>query len=89
MNQSENNQIYSIAEAMAEVKKGAKAKFDESVGVHARLNIDPKKSDQQARGVAELPFGTGKTIRVAVFTTTQKRSRSRRSGSRRGGGTDR
>ena len=73
MNQSENNRIYPIAEAIAEVKKSAKAKFNESVEVHARLNIDPKKSDQQVRGVAELPFGTGKTIKVAVFTTTQKK----------------
>jgi large subunit ribosomal protein L1 len=73
MNQSENNQIYSIAEAIAETKKNAKAKFDESIEVHVHLNIDPKKSDQQVRGVAELPFGTGKTIKVAVFTTTQKK----------------
>ncbi len=73
MNQSENNQIYPIAEAITEAKKSAKAKFDESVEVHAKLNIDPKKSDQQVRGVAELPFGTGKTIKVAVFTTTQKK----------------
>ncbi|MDP1884603.1 MAG: 50S ribosomal protein L1 [Candidatus Moranbacteria bacterium] len=73
MNQSENNKIFSITEAVAEVKKNAKAKFDESVEVHARLTIDPKKSDQQVRGVAELPYGTGKTIKVAVFTTTQKK----------------
>lgn len=73
MNQSENNQIYPIVEAIAEVKKNAKAKFDESVEVHVRLAVDPKKSDQQVRGVAKLPFGTGKTIKVAVFTTTQKK----------------
>ncbi len=72
MEKSENNQL-SIIEVIAAVKKSAVAKFDESVEVHARLNIDPKKGDQQARGVAELPFGTGKTIKVAVFTTTQKK----------------
>ena len=60
-----------IAEAIAEVKKNAKAKFDESVEVHFRLDIDPKKSDQQIRGVAVLPNGTGKTVKIAVFTTTQ------------------
>jgi large subunit ribosomal protein L1 len=73
MNQSENSKSYSITEAIAEVKKNAKAKFDESVEVHARLAIDPKKSDQQVRGVAELPHGTGKKMKIAVFTTTQKK----------------
>lgn len=68
-----DNQVYSIAEAIAEVKKNAKAKFDESVEVHVRLAIDPAKSDQQARGVAELPHGTGKKVKVAVFTSTQKK----------------
>jgi len=73
MSQPENNQSYSITEAIAGVKKNAKAKFDESVEVHVRLNIDPKKSDQQVRGVAELPHGTGKKVRIAVFTTIQKK----------------
>lgn len=64
---------FSILEAIKEVKKSAKAKFDESVEVHVRLNIDPKKSDQQVRGIAELPHGTGKKVKVAVFTSTQKK----------------
>ncbi len=72
MNQSDNK-TFSISEAIAEVKKNAKAKFDESVEVHVRLSIDPKKSDQQIRGVAELPHGTGKKMRIAVFTSTQKK----------------
>ncbi|MDI6778445.1 MAG: 50S ribosomal protein L1 [Patescibacteria group bacterium] len=67
------NKIYSISEAIAEVKKNAKAKFDESVEVHARLAIDASKSDQQVRGVAELPHGTGKKVKIAVFTSTQKK----------------
>lgn len=66
-------QSLSITEAIAEVKKNAKAKFDESVEAHFRLNIDPKKSDQQVRGVAILPHGTGKSVKIAVFTTTQKK----------------
>ena len=41
--------------------------------MHVRLAIDPKKSDQQVRGVAELPHGTGKKMKIAVFTTTQKK----------------
>ncbi len=64
----------SIAEAISEVKKNAKAKFDESVEVHVHLTIDPKKSDQQVRGVAELPNGTGKSVKIAVFTTTEKKA---------------
>lgn len=72
MNQSENNQL-SITDAIAKVKQSAAAKFDESIEVHVRLAIDPKKSDQQVRGVAELPHGTGKKLKVAVFTTTQKK----------------
>ncbi len=72
MNNSENNPL-SIIEAITEVKKNAPAKFDESVEVHVRLDIDPKKSDQQVRGVAELPHGTGKRTKIVVFTTTQKK----------------
>jgi large subunit ribosomal protein L1 len=73
MSEAENVKIYPIAEAISEVKKSAKAKFDESVEAHVRLSIDPKKSDQQVRGVAALPHGTGKKIKVVVFTTTQKK----------------
>jgi len=62
-----------ITEAIAEIKKNAKAKFDESVEAHFRLDIDPKKSDQQVRGVAVLPNGTGKSVKIVVFTTTQKK----------------
>ena len=62
-----------ISEAITEVKKNAKAKFDESVEAHIRLEIDTKKSDQQVRGVAALPHGTGKSVKIAVFTTTQKK----------------
>ena len=72
MNQSDNK-TFSITDAIAEVKKSAKAKFDESVEAHFRLAIDPKKSDQQVRGVAELPHGTGKSVKILVFTTTQKK----------------
>ena len=62
-----------ITEALTEIKKNAKAKFDESVEAHFRLDIDPKKSDQQVRGVAVLPNGTGKSVKIVVFTTTQKK----------------
>jgi large subunit ribosomal protein L1 len=68
----ENDKIaYPISEAITRVKASAKAKFDESVEVHVRLGIDPKKSDQQVRGTAALPNGTGKSVKIAVFTTIQ------------------
>lgn len=58
---------YSLDDALKIVKEGAKAKFPESVDVAIRLGIDARKSDQNVRGSAMLPHGTGKTIRVAVF----------------------
>ena len=59
---------YAIAEALALVKDCASAKFDESVDVSINLGIDTKKSDQNVRGAVVLPNGTGKVVRVAVFT---------------------
>ncbi|GJP32328.1 hypothetical protein CLOM_g16909 [Closterium sp. NIES-68] len=60
-------ELLSLAEAIKRVKEGARAKFDETVEVHVRLGIDPKRSDQMVRGSAQLPRGTGKSVRVAVF----------------------
>ncbi|MCF0253803.1 MAG: 50S ribosomal protein L1 [Duodenibacillus sp.] len=60
--------VYSAAEAFEAVKACATAKFDESVDVAIQLGIDPRKSDQAIRGAVVMPEGTGKTIRVAVFT---------------------
>ena len=59
---------YKISEALALVKECATAKFDESVDVSINLGIDAKKSDQTVRGAVVLPNGTGKVVRVAVFT---------------------
>ena len=60
---------FPIDEALALVKQFATAKFDESVDVAVNLGIDPTKSDQQVRGSTVLPHGTGKVVRVAVFTS--------------------
>lgn len=63
----DRNKQYSIDEAAALVKELATAKFDETVEVHFRLGIDPRKSDQNVRGTVALPHGTGRTVRVAVI----------------------
>jgi len=59
---------YSISESVSILKEFANTKFDESIDVSVLLGIDPKKSDQNVRGASVLPHGTGKTVRVAVFT---------------------
>ncbi|MFC4456503.1 50S ribosomal protein L1 [Deinococcus sonorensis] len=63
---------YTIDEAAALVRDIATAKFDETVEVHFRLGIDPRKSDQNVRGTVALPHGTGRTVRVAVITKGEK-----------------
>ena len=64
----DSNVHYSIDEAIELVRKTATAKFDESVDVAINLGVDSRKSDQVIRGSVVLPKGTGKTVRVAVFT---------------------
>jgi large subunit ribosomal protein L1 len=64
----DRNKTYAINEALELAKKTATAKFDESIDVAINLGIDAKKSDQSVRGAVVLPRGTGKTMRVAVFT---------------------
>ncbi|CAM5194441.1 50S ribosomal protein L1 [Oligella ureolytica] len=64
----DKNKLYALDEALSLVKETANAKFDESIDVAIQLGIDPKKSDQLVRGSVVLPAGTGKSVRVAVFT---------------------
>jgi len=63
----EQDKVYTIDEAVKLVKETSTVKFDSSIEVHARLGIDPKKSDQQIRTTVVLPHGTGKTKKVAAF----------------------
>jgi len=63
---------YEALEAIELVKKAASAKFDETVEVAIRLGVDPRKQDQNVRGVVVLPHGTGKTKRVLVFAKGDK-----------------
>ena len=65
-------ELYGPEEALALVKGGASAKFDETVEVVMRLGVDPRKADQMVRGTVNLPNGTGKTARVLVFATGEK-----------------
>ncbi len=64
----EPGKVYPLDEALELVKKLATAKFMESIDVAVNLGVDPRKSDQVVRGATVLPRGTGKRIRVAVFT---------------------
>ena len=62
------------------VKARAKAKFDETVEVAINLGVDPRHADQMVRGVVNLPNGTGKTVRVAVFAKDAKAEEARKAG---------
>lgn len=66
----DRNKVYEIAEAVKIIKENKIAKFDESVEIHIKTNVDAKKTDQQLRGTVELPHGTGKSKIIAVITTT-------------------
>ncbi len=65
----DRNQVYSVADAIDALREYSSKKFDESLEVAVRLGIDVTKADQNIRGMLSLPNGTGKTVRVAVFTT--------------------
>lgn len=74
------NTTYALDEALKLVKETANAKFDESVDVAVVLGIDAKKSDQSVRGSVVMPAGTGKTVRVAVFTQGPKAEEAKAAG---------
>ncbi len=61
-----------VADAIALVKANAKAKFDETIEISVNLGVDPRHADQQVRGVVQLPSGTGRDVRVAVFAKDAK-----------------
>ena len=64
--------MFATPEAVALVKKNANAKFNETIEIHVRLGVDPKKSDQNVRGTVSLPHGTGRTVRVIAFARGDK-----------------
>jgi large subunit ribosomal protein L1 len=69
---ADSTKTYGLTEALTVVKANAKAKFDESVEIAVNLGVDPRHADQQVRGVVNLPSGTGKDVRVAVFAKDKK-----------------
>jgi large subunit ribosomal protein L1 len=68
----DHEKLYDPTEASSIVKRNAKAKFDETIELHVRLGVDPKKSDQNVRGTVQLPHGTGRTVRVIAFAKGDK-----------------
>lgn len=74
------DKIYPLNEAVSLVKKSATAKFDETVELCVMLGVDPKKQDQNVRSVINLPNGTGKTYRVAVFAKDKKAEEAKAAG---------
>lgn len=72
--------LYSVDEAISLVKANAKAKFDETVDMAVNLGVEPKYADQMVRGVVNLPNGTGRDVRVAVFARGAKADEAKAAG---------
>ena len=71
---------YSIEEASSIVKDLSKVKFDESIDLAVRLGVDPKQANQMVRGVASLPHGTGKDVKVLALVTADKEEEATKAG---------
>jgi len=71
---------YNLQEASALVKEITTTKFDASVDIDVRLGVDPRKANQMVRGIAVLPHGTGKTVRVLVLCTPDKEQEAKAAG---------
>ncbi len=76
----DRNKAYSVDEAVKLIKARAKAKFDETIEIAMNLGVDPKHADQVVRGVCNLPNGTGRTLRVAVFARGAKAEEAKAAG---------
>jgi large subunit ribosomal protein L1 len=76
----DRNRFYPVDEALSIVKKNATSKFDETVEIALNLGVDPRHADQMVRGVVNLPKGTGKTVRVAVFAKGAKAEEATKAG---------
>jgi large subunit ribosomal protein L1 len=76
----DRNRFYPVDEAIGLVKQNATTKFDETVEIALNLGVDPRHADQMVRGVVNLPKGTGKTVRVAVFAKGAKAEEATKAG---------
>jgi len=76
----DRNKAYAVDEAVRLIKARAKAKFDETIEVAMNLGVDPKHADQMVRGVCNLPNGSGRTARVAVFARGPKAEEAKAAG---------
>jgi large subunit ribosomal protein L1 len=76
----EVNKAYSLQDATSLVKDITTTKFDSSVDIDVRLGVDPRKANQMVRGIATLPHGTGKTVRVLVLCTPEKEQEAKDAG---------
>jgi len=76
----DREKFYGVDEAIALIKANATSKFDETVEVAMNLGVDPRHADQMVRGVVNLPKGTGKTVRVAVFAKGDKAEEAKKAG---------
>ncbi len=76
----DRDKAYDLPEAIQIIKDRATAKFDETIEVAMNLGVDPRHADQMVRGVVELPHGTGKTVRVAVFAKGDKAEEAKAAG---------
>ena len=86
--QVDREKLYGVDEAISLAKSLATAKFDESIEVALNLGVDPRHADQMVRGVVNLPKGTGKTVRVAVFAKGAKADEATAAGADRVGAED-
>lgn len=76
----DKNKLYTLDEAVKLVKANATAKFDETIEIAINLGVDPRHADQMVRGVIELPNGTGRAQRVAVFARDEKADEAKAAG---------
>ncbi|EJF80641.1 50S ribosomal protein L1 [Bartonella sp. DB5-6] len=74
------NELYTLKDAVSMVKERAIAKFDETIEISMNLGVDPRHADQMVRGVAHLPNGTGRNVRVAVFARGDKADEAKAAG---------
>lgn len=76
----DQGKVYPVEEALALVKQGPAAKFDETIEMAVRLGVNPKYADQMVRGAIVLPHGTGQSVRVLVFAKGEKEREAREAG---------